>query len=67
MSVREARKRKGWTQLDLAKHANVSRGTIIHVENGHSVRPVVKRAICQALGTDDIEFVVPNKEDDTAK
>lgn len=32
--IREARKEKGFTQEELAKRANVSRATIIGLENG---------------------------------
>lgn len=32
--IKEARKEKGFTQEDLAKRANVSRATIIGLENG---------------------------------
>ena len=32
--IREARKEKGYTQEELAKRANVSRATIIGLENG---------------------------------
>ena len=32
--IKEARKEKGFTQRELAKRANVSRATIIGLENG---------------------------------
>lgn len=32
--VKEARKEKGFTQKELAKRANVSRATIVGLENG---------------------------------
>ena len=32
--IKEARKEKGYTQEELAKRANVSRATIIGLENG---------------------------------
>ena len=34
--IKEARKEKGFTQEELAKRANVSRATIIGLENGTS-------------------------------
>ena len=35
--IKEARKEKGFTQGELAKRANVSRATIIGLENGLSL------------------------------
>ena len=58
MSVRKAREIKGWSQQELASRAGISTHTITNVEKMRPVRPVVKKAICEALGTYDVEIVV---------
>jgi len=48
--IRAARQALGWTQLDLARKANVSARTIHAVEKGRPCRQFTKRRILQALG-----------------
>jgi DNA-binding XRE family transcriptional regulator len=66
MSVRQARDQRGWSQQALATRAGVSMHTIYNVERGKPVLPMVRSAICRALGTEDVDIVVStqvNKSD----
>lgn len=51
--IKECRESKNFTQEELAKASNVSRGTISALENGHSENVLVGTllAIANALGT----------------
>jgi transcriptional regulator with XRE-family HTH domain len=51
-TIKKLREGKGWTQAELAVHANVSFPTISRTENGHPVSKTSVRHICQALGVD---------------
>ena len=52
LRVREARKRKGWTQAQLASHAGVRRATISQLESGRTQRVnlAVLEKVAKALG-----------------
>ena len=52
VTIKELRERKGWTQAELAMHADVSFPTISRTENGHPVSKTSIRHICKALGVD---------------
>ena len=60
-SVKELRTARGWSQQSLANRAGVSFRTIYNIEKGHPVTPSIKKAVCQALGTNDVEIVVSNR------
>jgi len=44
-----ARKQKGWTQMDLAKQANVTRDVVVNTETGRSERPRQAQQLADAL------------------
>lgn len=50
-AIRAARIRRGWRQIDLAKAANVSTGTITRLEHGHAGRMTIAvvRGVAAAL------------------
>ena len=48
--IKEARKEKGFTQGELAKRANVSRATIIGLENG-SITVTTTETLTKIAGT----------------
>jgi transcriptional regulator with XRE-family HTH domain len=52
LSLEHLRRRRPWTQKELAEAAGVSVGTVRGIEHGYykSVRPRVMRAIAGALG-----------------
>ncbi len=58
MKVRDARRERGWSQANLAARAGVSYKTIYRIESGGPVMPLVRKAVCEALGRDDIEIEV---------
>lgn len=59
--IREARKRTGQSQEDLARSLGMSRATISGIENGTVVEIGVKKldAVCRAVGLD--LFVAPRR------
>ena len=48
--LREARKRKGWSQRDLANAAGISGGEVSHIETGKRSGSAPKRLAATALG-----------------
>jgi transcriptional regulator with XRE-family HTH domain len=48
--IREARKKRGWSQEDLAQAAGLSRPTIARVESDNDVSTATIGKIAQALG-----------------
>lgn len=48
--VRDARTTHGWSQHELAEHANVSRPTVARVEAGDDVNTAKLMRIAEALG-----------------
>lgn len=48
--IREARKKQGWSQVDLGEKAGVSRPTIARVEANNDVTTATIAKIAQALG-----------------
>lgn len=44
-----ARKQKGWTQMELAEHAKVTRDVVVNTENGRSERPRQAQQLADAL------------------
>ncbi|MFN4002645.1 helix-turn-helix domain-containing protein [Microcella sp.] len=48
--VRALRTARGWSQLELAEHAGVSRPSVARVEAGEDVNTGTLRALCAALG-----------------
>ena len=48
--IREARKKRGWSQVDLSEKAGVSRPTIARVEGNNDVTTATIAKIAQALG-----------------
>lgn len=49
-AIREARKKRGWTQEELAEEANVSRPTIARIEGGGVMSTANLTKITEALG-----------------
>lgn len=49
-TIREARKKYGWSQAELGEKAGVSRPTIARVEANHDVTTATIAKIAQALG-----------------
>lgn len=47
--LRTARRRRGWSQRELAARANTTQGVIQKIENGDSLRPRIIGAIAEAL------------------
>lgn len=60
-TVKALRTEKGWSQTELANHAGVSLQTIYRIEAGKATTKTVRNAVCQALGTQDVEIVVLNR------
>lgn len=48
--IREARKKQGWSQVELGERARVSRPTIARVEANNDVTTATIAKIAQALG-----------------
>ncbi len=48
--IREARKRRGWSQAELGEKSNVSRPTIARVEGNNDVTTATIAKIAHALG-----------------
>jgi transcriptional regulator with XRE-family HTH domain len=49
-TIREARKKHGWSQAELGEKSGVSRPTIARVEANHDVTTATIAKIAQALG-----------------
>jgi len=49
-TIREARKKRGWTQVVLAEKASVSRPTVARIEGGADVSTANLAKITEALG-----------------
>ena len=56
--IKEARKEKGFTQGELAKRANVSRATIIGLENG-SITVTTTETLTKIAGTSPYPSLPP--------
>jgi transcriptional regulator with XRE-family HTH domain len=58
--IKEARKRRGWTQEALVEESGVSRQTIMRYESGDAVYPRLPdlKAVCQVLGIDPRDALV---------
>ncbi len=61
MRVKAQRNKKGWSQSDLAKRAQVSQGAISQLENGTSENTRHLSAIAKALGV-TTEYLTDGKE-----
>lgn len=48
--IRDARKAKGWSQIELGERAGVSRPTIARIEADHDVTTATIAKVAQALG-----------------
>ena len=48
--IRDARKAKGWSQIELGERAGVSRPTIARIEAKHDVTTATIAKVAQALG-----------------
>ncbi|GAA3662887.1 helix-turn-helix domain-containing protein [Microbacterium marinilacus] len=48
--IRDARKKQGWSQVELGERAGVSRPTIARVEGNNDVTTATIAKIAQALG-----------------
>ncbi len=48
--IREARKKRGWSQVELAEQAGVSRPTIARIEGNNDVNTATIAKIAQVLG-----------------
>lgn len=48
--IREARKKRGWSQAELGEKSNVSRPTIARIEANNDVTTATIAKIAQALG-----------------
>jgi transcriptional regulator with XRE-family HTH domain len=55
--LREWRERRALTQDELAQKAEVSRGTVNRIEQGHEAFPPTVRKLAQALGVDPGELI----------
>lgn len=49
-TIREARKRRGWSQIELAENSGVSRPTIARVEANNDVNTGTIAKLAHALG-----------------
>ena len=49
-AVKEARTTRGWTQDDLATNADVSRLSVIRLENGNDISTATLSKVAHALG-----------------
>ena len=50
VSIREARRQRGWTQAQLAQRAGVSRPTVARVETGSNISTSTLEKVAKALG-----------------
>lgn len=48
--IREARKKQGWSQVELGERAGVSRPTIARIEANNAVTTATIAKVAQALG-----------------
>ncbi|MBX3193654.1 MAG: helix-turn-helix transcriptional regulator [Microbacteriaceae bacterium] len=48
--IRQARKKQGWSQVDLGQRAGVSRPTIARIEGNNDVTTATIAKVAQALG-----------------
>ncbi len=56
-TLREFRRRKGWSQKDLANESGVGQDTISSIETGtHEPRPSTLRKLAEALGVEVADF-----------
>jgi transcriptional regulator with XRE-family HTH domain len=56
-AVKEIRRRKGWSQKDLAEESGVGQDTISGIESGrHEPRPSTLRKLANALGVEVADF-----------
>jgi transcriptional regulator with XRE-family HTH domain len=56
-AVKEIRRRKGWSQKDLANESGVGQDTISGIESGrHEPRPSTLRKLADALGVEVADF-----------
>ena len=62
MTVKEAREKKGWTQIDLAVAADVGLTTIQRIENGmiEVAQVGTVRKVCNALEIDMASLFAQN-------
>jgi transcriptional regulator with XRE-family HTH domain len=51
-ALKELRKQRVWTVVDLAEHAGVSKNTVSRAERGGSIYPTSIRKIARALGVE---------------
>ncbi len=52
-ALKELRRRKGWSQKDLARRSGVGQDTISGIESGrHEARPSTLRKLAEALGVE---------------
>lgn len=58
--IRDARRRRGWTQERLAEESGVGLSTILRWESGRTTQPLSQqvRAVCRVLGIDPRESAV---------
>jgi transcriptional regulator with XRE-family HTH domain len=57
--LKDARERKGLTQLELAEMAGVSRPTVTRIESGMEANPPTARKIAAALGLEPGDLMGP--------
>jgi len=50
VAIHQARENMGWTQNELAKHADVPRSTVARTENGHNVSIDTLTKLASAMG-----------------
>ncbi len=60
MTIKELRRRLGWTQEDLAREAGVSSSTISHIETGKPVNKSTFKLVLQALRVQTGEVAAVN-------
>lgn len=65
--IRTLRQQRGWTQVQLAEHAAISRRTLMRIEQGLPAQRATIRCVARALEVDEEELVVePNGDEEAA-
>ena len=57
--IQRARKKRSWTQIDLARHADLRQGTISLIESGET--PSKLNSILAVLAALDLEFRIAER------
>jgi ribosome-binding protein aMBF1 (putative translation factor) len=62
MSIKEERKRRGWTQTDLSYHSRVPQADISRIESGR-LKPTLGQLerLARALGMNPADLMIENR------